>query len=75
MKKPGPVRGDNIFDNFRTYQRQLLRAYTAMSDEFGFRVLDGRKSSDKIQEELQRQVGAFLDAQPSTIDPELRSCG
>lgn len=67
--------GDNIFDNFRSYQRQLLRAYTAMADEFGFHVLDGRKSIDSVQEELQRTVGAFLDEQPSTIDPELQSCG
>ena len=69
--------GDDIFDNFRAYQRRLLRTYTAMSGEFGFRVLDGRMPIDAIQEELRRQVGSFLDeAEASaTIDPELRSCG
>ena len=36
---------------------------------------DGRRPIDTIQAELQRQVGTFLDAQPSTMDPELRSCG
>lgn len=65
--------GDNIFDNFRTYQRQLLKAYAAMSDEFGFQVLDGRRPIEKIQDELRRRVGAFLDEQPS-MNPELRSC-
>ena len=32
-----------------------------MADEFGFRVLEpGRKSIDIIQDELRRQIGAFL---------------
>jgi dTMP kinase len=66
--------GDDIFDNFRAYQRRLLRTYTAMSREFDFRVIDGRLPIDTIQSELQRQVGTFLDAQAS-MDPELRSCG
>ena len=52
--------GDDIFDNFRNYQRQLLKEHTSMSDEFGFRVLDGRKSVNWIQEELRRQIGEFL---------------
>src|SRR5262252_8921796 len=52
--------GDDIFDNFRNYQRQLLKEYTSMADEFGFRVLDGRKSVNWIQEELRRQIGEFL---------------
>ena len=54
--------GDNIFDNFRSYQRQLLRAYASMSDEFDFRVLDGRQPVATIQEQLQRQIGTFLDS-------------
>ena len=52
--------GDDIYDSFRSYQRQLLKEYAAMSDEFGFRVLEGRKSVHTIQEELRRQVGEFL---------------
>ena len=67
--------GDDIFDNFRGYQRRLLKVYAAMSKEFGFRVIDGRMPIDRIQDELRRQVGAFLEEQPATIDPELRPCG
>ena len=52
--------GDDIYENFRTYQRQLLKEYAAMSDEFGFRVIEGRKSITAIQDELRRQVGEFL---------------
>lgn len=53
--------GDDIYDNFRHYQRQLLKEYSAMADEFGFRVIEGRRSITSIQEELRRQIGAFLE--------------
>jgi dTMP kinase len=52
--------GDDIYDSFRAYQRQLLKEYASMADEFGFRVLDGKKSVGSIQDELRRQVGDFL---------------
>ena len=64
--------GDNIFDNFRAYQRRRLMVYADRAEEFDFQVIDGRKSIDSIQRELQRRVGAFLDEQPTTLDPELR---
>jgi dTMP kinase len=52
--------GDDIYESFRAYQRALLREYASMSDEFGFRVLDARRRVDVIQDELRRQIGAFL---------------
>jgi dTMP kinase len=52
--------GDDIYESFRAYQRSLLREYASMADEFGFRVLDARRKIDVIQEELRRQIGAFL---------------
>src|SRR5262245_6063813 len=54
--------GDDIYDSFRTYQNKLLREYTSMADEFHFRLLDARRSVEHIQEELRRQVAAFLEA-------------
>jgi dTMP kinase len=53
--------GHDIFDNFRAYQRLLLKEYAAMADEFGFRVIDGRKPVTAIQDELRRQIGEFLE--------------
>jgi dTMP kinase len=53
--------GDDIYDSFRAYQQKLLREYTSMADEFHFRTLDARRSIDKIQDELRRQVQAFLE--------------
>jgi dTMP kinase len=53
--------GDDIYDSFRTYQNRLLREYASMADEFHFRVLDARRPIDVIQDELRKQVAAFLE--------------
>jgi len=53
--------GDDIYDSFRAYQSKLLREYSSMADEFHFRVVDARRTVDKIQDELRRQVAAFLE--------------
>jgi dTMP kinase len=52
--------GDDIYESFRGYQRALLKEYASMADEFGFRVLDARRKVDVIQDELRRQIAAFL---------------
>jgi dTMP kinase len=52
--------GDDIYDSFRTYQAKLLREYSALGEEFGFRTLDARRSIEHIQEDLRTQIGAFL---------------
>jgi dTMP kinase len=59
--------GHDIYDNFRAYQRQLLKEYGTMAEEFGFRVLDGRKPVTAIQDELRRQIGEFLEG--SAVPP------
>jgi dTMP kinase len=62
---------DDIYESFRAYQRSLLREYASMADEFGFRVLDARRKIDVIQDELRRQIGAFLaESDSSAIRPE-----
>jgi dTMP kinase len=58
--------GDDIYDSFRSYQRQLLREYAAMAEEFNFRVLDGRKSVKGIQDQLRAQVAEFLEEPAAT---------
>jgi len=64
-----PKAGDDIFDNFRNYQRQLLKEYSALAEEFSFRVLDGRKPIQTIQDELRRQIGEFLEPPAATASP------
>jgi dTMP kinase len=64
--------GDDIYESFRAYQRSLLREYNSMADEYGFRILDARRKVDVIQEELRRQIGAFLaesDAAAKAAEP------
>jgi dTMP kinase len=57
---------DDIYESFRAYQRALLREYASMSDEFGFRVMDARRKIEVIQDELRRQIGAFLAESDTT---------
>ena len=52
--------GDDIYESFRAYQRSLLKEYASMADEYNFRVLDAKRKVDVIQDELRRQIGAFL---------------
>jgi dTMP kinase len=52
--------GDDIYESFRAYQRNLLKEYTSMADEYKFRILDARRKVEVIQEELRRQISAFL---------------
>jgi dTMP kinase len=60
--------GDDIYESFRAYQRALLKEYGSMAEEFGFRVLDARRKVDVIQDELRRQIAAFL-AESDTLSP------
>jgi thymidylate kinase len=60
--------GDDIYDSFRSYQNKLLREYSSMADEFGFRLLDARRPVDVLQEDLRRQVQAFLSNSDITTD-------
>jgi dTMP kinase len=61
--------GDDIYDSFRAYQNRLLREYNSMADEFHFRVIDARRPIHAIQEELRRQVQAFLTASEKPAEP------
>ena len=67
--------GDDIYESFRAYQRALLREYASMADEFGFRVLDARRKVDVIQDELRRQIGAFLAETEARTVPDRVTCG
>jgi dTMP kinase len=63
--------GDDIYDSFRAYQSKLIREYQSMSDEFHFRVLDARRPVDRIQDELRKQVSAFLEPADKPAEPAL----
>jgi dTMP kinase len=52
--------GDDIWESFQAYQSKLLREYGALAEEFDFHVVDGRRSIDAVQKQLQRRVADFL---------------
>jgi len=60
--------GDDIYDSFRAYQNKLLREYSSMSEEFHFRVVDARRPVDRIQDELRKNVAAFLESAERSAD-------
>jgi dTMP kinase len=63
--------GDDIYDSFRAYQNRLLKEYASMADEFHFRVVDARRPVERIQDELRRQVGVFLEPAEKPGEPAL----
>src|SRR4030088_1709446 len=63
--------GDDIYDSFRGYQQKLLKEYASMGDEFHFRVVDARRSVANIQDELRKQVSAFLEPAEKPQEPAL----
>jgi dTMP kinase len=63
--------GDDIYESFRAYQRSLLKEYSSMADEYQFRVLDARRKVEVIQDELRRQIGAFLAESDATRAEQL----
>jgi dTMP kinase len=67
--------GDDIYDSFRAYQQKLLKEYASMGDEFHFRTLDARRSIDRIQDELRRQVSAFLEPVEKAPEPVVMAKG
>ena len=63
---------DDIYDSFRLYQNKLLREYSSMADEFKFRTVDARRSIDQIQDELRKQVSAFLEPVDKPVEAAAR---
>jgi len=51
---------DNIFDSFRKYQKGLIEAYDKMAEEYGFEVLDARRSVQEIQEDLRTRIESII---------------
>src|SRR3989475_4909270 len=65
--------GADIYDSFRAYQLKLLREYQSMADEFHFRTVDARRSVDRIQDELRKQVSSFLEPSEKPLEPATRA--
>jgi dTMP kinase len=67
--------GNDLYDSFKKYQALLINEFDKMAEEFGFEVVDARKSPDEIQEELRAKIKPLLNGKPDplrqpTADPQ-----
>lgn len=52
--------GTDLYDSFKKYQSLLIEEFDKMTEEFGFEVIDARKSPEEIQEELRAKLSPLL---------------
>ena len=48
--------GTDLYDSFKKYQSLLIEEFDKMAIEFGFNVVDARKSPEEIQDELKGYI-------------------
>jgi dTMP kinase len=48
--------GNDLYESFKKYQSLLIEEFDKMAMEFGFNVVDARKSPEEIQEELRGYI-------------------
>lgn len=52
--------GGDLFDSFKKYQGLLIGEFDKMAEEFGFKVIDARKSPEEIQDTLRGIIQPIL---------------
>ena len=52
--------GTDLYDSFKKYQMALIEEFDKMAEEFGWAVIDARKSPDHIQESLRARIEPVL---------------
>jgi dTMP kinase len=53
--------GEDFYDSFVEYQTRMLREFDRMKGEYGFRVLDARRSVNRVAADLRRAVARVID--------------
>ncbi|NGZ10094.1 MAG: thymidylate kinase [Nitrospira sp. LK70] len=62
--------GADLYDSFKKYQSLLIEEFDKMAMEFGFSVVDARKSPEEIQDELRGCILPVLQNPKPTIGTE-----
>jgi dTMP kinase len=58
--------GTDLFDSFQRYQQNLIEEYRRLATEFGFVLINARRSIDEVQNELRTHIVDYLrGADPS----------
>lgn len=52
--------GQDLFDSFANYQTTLINEYDKLAKEFGFEVVDAKKTVDEIQEAIRAKIQIAL---------------
>ena len=63
--------GADLFDSFKKYQGLLIEEFDKMAEEFGFEVIDARKSPEEIQDMLRAKIQPVLS--PTRHSDTIRS--
>lgn len=58
--------GQDLFDSFVRYQSFLINEYDKLAKEYGFEIIDARKSVDEIQEKIREKVKPLLEKPKKT---------
>lgn len=63
--------GADLYDSFKKYQSLMIEEFDKMAEEFGFNVVDARKSPEEIQEELRSYILPVLrnSKRTKTLEP------
>jgi dTMP kinase len=62
--------GADLFDSFKKYQSLLIDEFDKMAEEFGFEVIDARKSPEEIQDMLRATIQPVLShSGPTPAEP------
>jgi dTMP kinase len=62
--------GDDMYDSFIAYQNRMMMQFDKMVDNYGFTVIDGRRSIDAVFADLKGQMSELLHARSAAAaDP------
>ena len=50
----------DMFDSFLKYQALMAKQFQKLQSTYGFNIIDGERSSDEINAELQQGIEAVL---------------
>lgn len=53
--------GEDFYDSFVEYQTRMLREFDRMKGEYGFRVVDAKRSVNRVAADLRRAVARLID--------------
>ena len=56
--------GEDMYDSFIKYQTALLKRFDALSEEYGFEVIDASPDMRKVFEKLRAGIARVLSGEP-----------